>query len=81
MAVNTTKVNIPTQLDLNNPRVVLSTLQLFEDFANNPRIVAVDDISTSASATYQQAELQEVIDKMNELLAALRSTNSNILDS
>lgn len=81
MAVNTTKVQIPSQLDPGNQRVLLATLQLIEDFANNPRIVPVNDIATSASATYQQAELQEVINKINELLTALRSVNSNILDS
>ena len=74
MAVNTTKVNIPTQLDPNNQRVLLSTLQLVEDFANNPRIVAVDDLDGAATLT-------DTINKINELLAALRSENSNILDS
>lgn len=81
MTVNTTRVNIPTQLDPNNQRVLLSTLQLFEDFANNPRIEAVADLAITASDPPTQAELQAVIDKINELLGNLRSDNSNILDT
>lgn len=81
MTVNTTRVNIPTQLDPNNQRVLLSTLQLVEDWTNNPRIEAVADLAITASDPPTQAELQAVIDKINELLGNLRSDNSNILDT
>lgn len=81
MAVNTTKVNIPTQLDPNNQRVLLSTLQLVEDFANNPRIEAVADLSQTISDPPTQAEVQAISDKIDELLGKLRSANSNILDT
>jgi hypothetical protein len=81
VAVNTTKVNIPTQLDPNNQRVLLSTLQLVEDFANNPRIEAVTDLNQTISDPPTQAEVQAISDKIDELLGKLRSANSNILDT
>lgn len=81
MTVNTTRVNIPTQLDPNNQRVLLSTLQLFEDWTKNPRIVAVANLDQTISDPPTQAEVQAISDKIDELLTALRSPNSNILDT
>lgn len=44
------------------------------------RLIGVQPITTAASAGYVQAELQEVIDKLNEVIRALLSdlpTNAN----
>ena len=71
MAVSTTKVNLPTQWS--GDRVTLSTMQLVQDWTSRPRCVAVDDLDPAATQT-------DIINKINELLASLRTTNSNILD-
>lgn len=79
MAVNTTQVNLPTKLSVD--RVLLGTLQLFVDWTKGKRIEAVADLTQSISNPPTQAQVQAIQDKVNELLANLRSDNSNILDS
>lgn len=42
------------------------------------RVKAVDDLGQDISATYTEAEVQAISDKVDELLAALR--NSQLMD-
>lgn len=79
MAVGTTKVNIPTKWSTD--RVTINTMQLVEDWTKRPRCVAVDDLTQSISNPPTQAEVQAIQNKINELLASLRTDNSNILDT
>ena len=79
MAVSTTLVNIPTQWTAD--RVTVATMQLMEDWTKRPRCVAVDDLTQTISNPPTQAEVQAIQDKVNELLASLRTDNSNILDT
>ena len=46
--------------------------------ATGKRVDAVDDLGQSISGTYTQAEVQAISDKVDELLAALRT--SGLLD-
>ena len=79
MAVSETKINIPTQLS--KDRVLLGMLQTMKDWTEKPRIVAVADLNLTVSNPPTQAEVQSIADKIDELLQALRSDNSNILDT
>jgi len=79
MAVSETQIVIPTQLS--KDRVLLGLLQSMQDWTKKPRIVAVADLSLTVSNPPTQAEVQAIANKVDELLGALRSTNSNILDT
>jgi len=79
MAVSETQIVIPTQLS--KDRVLLGMLQSMQDWTKKPRIVAVADLSLTVSNPPTQAEVQAIANKVDELLGALRSTNSNILDT
>ena len=79
MAVSETRINIPTQLS--EDRVLLGMLQTMKDWTEKPRIVAVADLNLTVSNPPTQAEVQSIADKVDELLQALRSDNSNILDT
>ena len=79
MAVSETRINIPTQLS--EDRVLLGLFQTMKDWTEKPRIVAVADLNLTVSNPPTQAEVQSIADKVDELLQALRSDNSNILDT
>lgn len=79
MAISRTRINIPTQLS--KDRVLLGMLQSMKDWTEKPRIEAVDNLNLTVSNPPTQAEVQQIADKVDELLEALRSDNSNILDS
>ena len=79
MAVSKTTINIPTQLS--KDRVLLGMLQSMKDWTEKPRIEAVANLNLTVSNPPTQAEVQQIANKVDELLEALRSDNSNILDS
>ena len=79
MAIDETRINIPTQLSAD--RVLVSMLQTMKQWTEGKRIVAVADLTQTISNPPTQAEVQAIQNKINELLQALRSDNSNILDS
>ncbi len=79
MAVSKTTINIPTQLS--KDRVLLGMLQSMKDWTEKPRIEAVDNLNLTVSNPPTQAQVQAIANKVDELLEALRSDNSNILDS
>lgn len=79
MAVSETRINIPTQLS--KDRVLLGMLQTMKDWTEKPRIEAVANLNLTVSDPPTQAQVQAIADKVDELLEALRSDNSNILDT
>lgn len=79
MAVSETRINIPTQLS--KDRVLLGMLQTMKDWTEKPRIEAVANLNLTVSNPPTQAQVQAIADKIDELLEALRSDNSNILDT
>ncbi len=79
MAVSKTRINIPTQLS--KDRVLLGMLQSMKDWTEKPRIEAVDNLNLTVSNPPTQFEVQQIANKVDELLEALRSDNSNILDT
>lgn len=79
MAVSETRINIPTQLS--KDRVLLGMLQSMKDWTEKPRIEAVANLNLTVSNPPTQVEVQLIANKVDELLDALRSENSNILDT
>ncbi len=89
MAVDETRIVIQEQLtagkktpeEASRDRVLLGMLQSVKQWTEGKRIEAVNDLTQTISNPPTQAQVQAIQDKVNELLQALRSNNSNILDS
>lgn len=74
MAITTKPLAVPNRWGDNQDRVMLSFLTAVIDRIEKPRVEAVADLNQTIAGP-SVAEVQALSDKMDELLAALRTAN------
>ena len=72
MAITTKPLRVPAKL-FSADQELVGFLQGVVDRIEKPRIAAVDDLNQTIGGTYSQAQVQALSDKVDELLAAIRT--------